>query len=222
MEDFYANKEFFGASFSPDQRKILVASNLSGIYNAYAVPVAGGEPEALTASTTDAIFPISYFPADERFLYSADQGGNELAHIYVRNADGSVRDLTPGTKHQANFVGWAGNDSSFFIMTNERDQRVFDPPEHRRILSAGAAAVDPVRELLQRVGYIQEAFRRNKGAQRIAHFRDPAFDTGERSRIGEAALAYARDRFTARHLEDSLLRAYGLPDDGPAGGVAVH
>ncbi len=126
MEDFYANKEFFGASFSPDRQKVLVASNLSGIYNAYTVPVAGGEPQALTASTTDAIFPISYFPNDERILYSADQGGNELAHIYVRNVDGTVRDLTPGTKHQANFAGWAGNDSSFFLMTNERDQRFFD------------------------------------------------------------------------------------------------
>lgn len=126
MEDFYANKEFFGASFSPDRKKILVASNQSGIYNAYAVPVAGGEPEALTTSPTDAIFPISYFPDDERFLYSADQGGNEMAHIYVRNVDGTVQDLTPGSKHQANFAGWAGNDSSFFITTNERDQRFFD------------------------------------------------------------------------------------------------
>jgi len=126
MEDFYANKEFFGASFSPDRQKILVGSNLSGIYNAYAVPVAGGEPQPLTASTTDAIFPLSYFPNDERILFASDQGGNELSHIYVREVDGAVRDLTPGTRHQANFAGWAGNDSSFFITTNERDQRFFD------------------------------------------------------------------------------------------------
>jgi dipeptidyl aminopeptidase/acylaminoacyl peptidase len=126
MEDFYANKEFFGASFSPDRQKVLVASNLSGIYNAYAIPVAGGEPQALTTSTTDAVVPISYFPNDERFLYSSDQAGNELSHIYVREADGRVRDLTPGTKHQANFTGWAGDDQSFFITTNERDPRFFD------------------------------------------------------------------------------------------------
>lgn len=126
MEDFYANKEFFGASFSPDRQKILVGSNLSGIYNAYAVPVAGGEPQPLTTSTTDAAFPIAYFPNDERILYSSDQGGNELAHLYVRNVDGTVVDITPGTRHQANFAGWAGDDRSFFITTNERDQRFFD------------------------------------------------------------------------------------------------
>ena len=126
MEDFYANKEFFGSSFSPDRQKILAASNLSGIFNAYAVPVAGGEPVPLTTSTRESIFPISYFPADERILYSSDQGGNEMSHIYVRNVDGTVKDITPGAKLQANFVGWAADDRSFFITTNERDERYFD------------------------------------------------------------------------------------------------
>jgi dipeptidyl aminopeptidase/acylaminoacyl peptidase len=126
VADFYANKDFFGASFSPDRRKILVGSNVSGIWNAYAVPVAGGDLEPLTSSTTNSIFPVSYFPNDNRILYSSDQGGNELAHLYVRNADGSVRDITPGTKHVARFVGWAGDDRSFFITTNERDPRYFD------------------------------------------------------------------------------------------------
>jgi dipeptidyl aminopeptidase/acylaminoacyl peptidase len=126
VADFYENRRFTGASFSPDRQKILVGSNSSGIWNAYAVPVAGGEPEALTSSTTNSIFPISYFPDDERFLYSSDEGGNELTHLYVRNPDGTVKDLTPGTKHVATFLGWAGDDKSFFITTNERDQRFFD------------------------------------------------------------------------------------------------
>jgi dipeptidyl aminopeptidase/acylaminoacyl peptidase len=126
VADFYSNKEFFGASFSPDRQRILVGSNASGIWNAYAVPVAGGDPEPLTSSTTNSIFPVSFFPADGRILYSSDQGGNELSHLYVRNADGSVTDITPGTKHVASFAGWAGDDKSFFITTNERDQRFFD------------------------------------------------------------------------------------------------
>src|SRR6185503_12427455 len=62
VADFYDNKGFFGASYSPDRQKVLVGSNASGIWNAYAIPVAGGEPEALTASTTNSIFPITYFP----------------------------------------------------------------------------------------------------------------------------------------------------------------
>jgi dipeptidyl aminopeptidase/acylaminoacyl peptidase len=126
VADFYANKGFFGASFSPDRQKILVGSNTSGIWNAYAVPVAGGALEPLTTSTTNSIFPIGFFPADGRILYSSDQGGNELSHLYVRSPEGTVTDITPGSRLTANFVGWAGDDKSFFIATNERDQRYFD------------------------------------------------------------------------------------------------
>jgi hypothetical protein len=33
VEDFYKNSEFFGASWAPDNQKVLVSSNLSGIWN---------------------------------------------------------------------------------------------------------------------------------------------------------------------------------------------
>src|SRR5919197_4659294 len=94
VAEFYKNSEFSGASWSPDDRKILVSSNLSGIWNAYAVPATGGAPQPLTRSTTNSIFALSYFPHDERILYESDQGGNELTHIYVRNPDGSIKDVT--------------------------------------------------------------------------------------------------------------------------------
>ena len=84
------------ANFSSDGSRILTSTDATGIFNLYAYLVDGGEPEMLTDSTTDAIFPVGYFPNDDRVLYSADQGGNELSHLYVRETDGTVRDLTPG------------------------------------------------------------------------------------------------------------------------------
>lgn len=126
MEDFYGNASFDGASWSPDARNILVSSNTSGIWNAYTIAASGGTPTPLTQSKTNSIRAISYFPTDERILYSSDEGGNELTHIYVRNPDGTSQDLTPGQKLKANFQGWAGDDKSFFVSTNERDERFFD------------------------------------------------------------------------------------------------
>ena len=126
VADFYKNVDFFGASWSPDRRKLLVSSNQSGIWNAYAVSTDGGTPQPLTHSTTNSIFAFSYFPRDERILYSSDQGGNELSHVYVRNVDGSVTDVTPGTKLKADFIGWANDDRSFFVSTNERDPQKLD------------------------------------------------------------------------------------------------
>jgi dipeptidyl aminopeptidase/acylaminoacyl peptidase len=126
VEDFYKNSEFSGASWAPDNRKLLVSSNLSGIWNAYAVSITGGAPQPLTQSGKNSIFALSYFPRDERLLYSSDEGGNELTHIYLRHPDGSIKDLTPGAKLKANFHGWAADDQSFFVSTNERDARYFD------------------------------------------------------------------------------------------------
>jgi dipeptidyl aminopeptidase/acylaminoacyl peptidase len=130
IEDFLGTRNVFGASFSPDQKKILISSDETGIYNAYAIPVDGGAPVQLTRSTDNAIRVLSYFPKDERFLYSSDSGGNELTHVYVREVDGTVKDLTPGEKHRAGFAGWAKDERSFFVSTNERDARFMDVYEY--------------------------------------------------------------------------------------------
>src|ERR1700704_1696857 len=120
VADFYKNVSFDGDSWSPDKRKLLVSSNLSGIWNAYAVSLDRGDPQPLTKSTKDSVFALSYFPHDEKIVYSSDQGGNELTHIYVRNVDGSAVDITPGKKLKANFHSWSGDYKSFFVSTNER------------------------------------------------------------------------------------------------------
>ena len=131
IEDFLGNVNYSGASFSPDNTKLLVSSDQSGIYNAYAFPAGGGEPVQLTTSTDDYVIAMGYFPDDERFLYTSDQGGNELNHVYVQDTEGNATDLTPGEDLKANFYGWAQDDQSFFVGPHERDQRFFDVYEYQ-------------------------------------------------------------------------------------------
>jgi dipeptidyl aminopeptidase/acylaminoacyl peptidase len=131
IEEFLGTTRIRGASFSPDGRTILFSSDQTGVFNAFAVRVEGGPPVPLTHSTDEAITAESYFPADERFLYTSDRGGNELTHLYVRERDGSVSDLTPGDRVKAEFLGWARDDRTFFVTTNERDERFFDLYEYR-------------------------------------------------------------------------------------------
>lgn len=150
IEQFMDSTTYVGASFSPDNSRILVSNNSTGIFNVYAIPVDGSEPVALTRSTADANLAISYFPFDERFLFTADQGGNELNHLYVMELDGAVTDLTPGDNLKAGFMGWAGDDQSFFVQTNERDPRFFDvyqyslePGYPRRLLFENTEGLTP-------------------------------------------------------------------------------
>src|SRR3546814_2155291 len=98
-----------GDAWSPDDSKLLVSSDETGIFNAYALAAGDGAAEPLTTSTTDSTFAVSWFPNDARMLYSADQGGNELDHLYVREVDGTTRDLTPGEKVKAGFDGWSAD-----------------------------------------------------------------------------------------------------------------
>lgn len=127
IEQFMATTKLAGASFSPDEKKLLYSSNETGIFNAFSVPVGGGKPTQLTQSKTDTTFAVSYFPNDERILFTRDQGGDENNHLYVRELDGKEKDLTPGDKLKAVFQGWKTDDySAFYVLTNERDARFFD------------------------------------------------------------------------------------------------
>lgn len=186
IEQFMGTTALVGASFSPDSQKILVSSDATGIPNVYAFPVEGGEPVQLTHSTDDAINVIGYFPADERFLYATDEGGNELSHIYVHNPDGTVRDLTPGEGLRASFAGWSADDRSFFFKTNERDPRYMDLYEmtldgyertllYRNETGPDVDAISPDRRLLTLVQPID-----NNNTDLLLHDRE----TGETTRVG--------------------------------------
>ncbi len=125
IEQFMDNTSVHGSSFSPDEDKILFTSNESGVYNAYEIKPGEESPTQLTKreETTRA---VSYFPEDERILLSSDQGGNEIYHIYLREEDGEIKDLTPYEGSRASFSGWSRDRKSFFFICNKRDPKYMD------------------------------------------------------------------------------------------------
>lgn len=156
IEDFTGTTSIRGAAFSPDNSKILFSSNETGIFNAFEVPVTGGKPKQLTNSTDNSVFVISYFPEDERLLYASDKGGNELTHLYLRDTNGTSRDLTPDAKAKSEFVGWSHDKKSFFFSSNKRDQRFFD------IYEIPVASLQPKLIMQNDQGFDFAAISRNK------------------------------------------------------------
>ena len=126
IEQFMDTTRLGGSSFSADEKSILFHSNKTGIFNVYTMPVSGGAPQQLTSSTKESTYAVSYFPADARLLYRYDKGGNENEHLYLRELDGTERDLTPGDKTKARFLDWSHDRKSLFFSTNARDARYFD------------------------------------------------------------------------------------------------
>lgn len=126
IEQFMDVKEIYGGYFSPDESKVLIGSKESGVYNAFEVSLETGEKKQLTQATDDGVFPMSYFPEDDRFLFASDKGGNEITHIYVNQLDGMTKDLTPDSAAKANFWGWNYDRTKMFLTSNKRDPRFFD------------------------------------------------------------------------------------------------
>lgn len=125
IEQFMNNTSVYGSSFSPDEKKILFTSNESGVYNAFEILLDEESKSQLTKreETTRA---ISYFPEDERILLASDKGGNEIYHIYLREENGDIKDLTPYEGARASFSGWSRDEKSFFFSCNKRDSRYMD------------------------------------------------------------------------------------------------
>ena len=113
-------------AFSAENGDLLVTSDESGVFNAYRVDIASGEKAALSSSQDSPIFAVSWFPEDDRFLFTQDDGGDELTHVFVQTPDGAITDLTPGDNLKAGGMGWAADGVSFYLYSNERDGAAFD------------------------------------------------------------------------------------------------
>jgi dipeptidyl aminopeptidase/acylaminoacyl peptidase len=125
MEQLLENVAVGGGSFNADETKLLVHTNQTGVFNVYSLDIATGERTPITEGT-DTTFSVGYFPQDDRILFTRDQQGNEVNHVYLREPDGTVRDLTRGDETKEQFGGFAWDLQSFYTLNNGRDSRFFD------------------------------------------------------------------------------------------------
>lgn len=148
IEQFMTTTRLSGRAFSPDEEHVLYSSNQSGIFNLYTVPVGGGPATPLSTSTTESLYAVTYLP-DGRILYRHDQGGDENFHLYLREANGTERDLTPGPKLRAEFLDWRRDNRAFYVLSNERDPKYMDvyrydvPSLTRTLLFRNEQGFDP-------------------------------------------------------------------------------
>ena len=126
IEQFYENTRIAGGYFSPNEDKLLVSSDKSGIFNLFEIDISNAEMQQITNSEEDSYFAIDYVPNSGNMLYSADKGGNEINHIYLLEENGNSTDLTPGENEKAQFAGWNNDKSGFYYISNKRNPQFFD------------------------------------------------------------------------------------------------
>ena len=126
IEDFFDNVSISGGYFSTDEEKIIFSSNQSGIFNVYEANIQTGKINQLTASNKESFFVRAYVPNSNDFIYSADNEGNEINHLFLRKEDDTVIDLTPNENEKSVFYKWSNDNQFLYYLTNKRDSRYFD------------------------------------------------------------------------------------------------
>ena len=126
IEQFYQTKRTGAGLWSENEQRLLVHSDVSGIFNLYEIDLANGNMIPLSQSTTESFFAVDYVPGTNFVLYSADKGGDENSHLYLLKPDGSSQDLTPGAKEKAGFSGWTKDKKAFYYTSNIRNPQFFD------------------------------------------------------------------------------------------------
>lgn len=126
IDQFYKNVNISFTAFSPDETRLLVSSNETGIYNVFEINIADTTRKQITSSDTESLFAVNYVHGTNQILYSADKGGNENDHIYLLNEDGTVIDLTPGDAVKASFNGFSKDKKVMYFSSNKRDPQFFD------------------------------------------------------------------------------------------------
>ncbi|PIF62105.1 alpha/beta fold hydrolase [Flavobacterium sp. 11] len=127
LEDFYNTKSISASGFNNDETKILINNNTTGIYNAYELSLADTTAIALTKSTKESIYTVDYLPGSSKFIYSADEGGNENSHLFLMDRKSNTpKDITPWANSANSFNGWSQDKKNMYINSNKRDVKYFD------------------------------------------------------------------------------------------------
>ncbi len=60
IDQFYKNLNISFTAFSPDETRLLVSSNETGIYNVFEINIADTSRKQITSSDTKSLFAVNY------------------------------------------------------------------------------------------------------------------------------------------------------------------
>ncbi|MCZ6601461.1 MAG: hypothetical protein O6952_00480, partial [Planctomycetota bacterium] len=108
LQEYFKIRRVSGASFSHDDKLVAYMSDHGGRWDVWVQPVGGGKARQIT-HVQGFVHSYGFSPTRDVLLYEADDGGNELPHIYMTNSLGlEPKDLTPDLPPGARTRGGGG------------------------------------------------------------------------------------------------------------------
>ena len=132
LAEYFRIPRVSGATFSHDEALVAYVSDAGGRQDVWVSPVQGGPARQVT-HVEGFVHSVAFSPAEDRLVYEADRGGDELPHIFLTNAAGEApEDLMsadpPGAR--TGFVQWAEDGKTFLYLSNRRDRQYLDLYEY--------------------------------------------------------------------------------------------
>ncbi|MBA2375834.1 MAG: S9 family peptidase [Actinomycetota bacterium] len=116
----------YGASFSPDGRRVSFLTSITGVPQAWEVSVSGGWPEQLTFYE-ERVSGAKYSPTEEKMAFSMDVGGNERMQIlFLDRRTGEERNLTDDLEAIHYFGGFSPDGGRIAYTATHRNGTDFD------------------------------------------------------------------------------------------------
>ncbi|RPI13801.1 MAG: S9 family peptidase [Ignavibacteriae bacterium] len=127
IEQFYAIRQLFGLSVSPDNKTVAYITNTNGMPNIWTIPIEGGWTTQVTLEQ-NAVRSLVYSEKKNEIIFQSDVNGDENQQIFIVNDKGGIpENLSPShAGSQAYFIDWDKSSNKFLFASNKRDKRFFD------------------------------------------------------------------------------------------------
>ena len=116
----------WGASWSPDGRRISFLTEITGVPQVWEIQAGGGWPEQLTFHE-ERVSGAEYSPTKEEILFGMDSGGNERSQLFlIGPGGGEERDLTRAPEAIHYSGGFSPDGTSVAFTATRRNGTDFD------------------------------------------------------------------------------------------------
>jgi dipeptidyl aminopeptidase/acylaminoacyl peptidase len=126
LEKFFLSRRIGGSSWSPDGKRVVVVTNLSGRDNLWLVPSDGGWPQQLTVSDQRQYRP-AWSPNGSWIAYQSDYDGNEQWDLFlVSPVNGEVVQLTRTPEVSEDTAAWSPDSKNLAYLVKPKSSAVHE------------------------------------------------------------------------------------------------
>ena len=126
IQQYLNIKSASAPTVSPDGKRLLYLTNITGTSQIYAVDLPDGKPKQMT-NYDDNIGFVKFSPKGDLLIFGKAKGGDENTQFFTMKPDGgAVKELTANPKVRYNFGDWSDDGARIYYASNKRDKNFFD------------------------------------------------------------------------------------------------